>query len=57
MRSFASAKSAVEAVASRQIKAVDLPASPMIDRVYEIEFELATAEMEKAKKDRLRDRE
>lgn len=52
MRSFANAKSAVEAVASRQMKAADLPASPMIDRVYEIEFELAAAKMEKAKKDR-----
>ncbi len=50
LRAFAEAKSAVDAVAKRTMKAADLPDSPMVDAVYEIEFEQARKKLDAAKK-------
>jgi hypothetical protein len=41
MRSFAECKALVDGVASKKMKAEDLPDSELVNTVYEIEFDLA----------------
>lgn len=50
LRAFVEAKSAVDQVANRTMKASDLPDSDMVDAVYEMEFELAHEKIAAAQK-------